>query len=321
MRCRRGISTFKGFKKRLTKAAFFYLAKKGNCLTYGLQIFARSMTVPTSGGSGKGFAHNNSWQYHPRSDRHSKILCWGIFFDLISRKNLISQHLSDEKISFGINHKMRDFAHNREKDLDLVICRRATSAKNTGTIRNFRDMVNSYTIVLTTEEQAILNKFPEIPLTGVQTALIALEAKAAMTEFGKARPRIYDELNSSHLTIHGDTDPAIAAGFAIVNLADTFVSPLRNPWKIGSLPSQINSHKQPSAAISMIEKVGQLPRRSSLGQTGFDALGLALVKCANDGSEVELCKGSPSPRPGELLYYENFIERIETIYASRFSAI
>jgi hypothetical protein len=54
----------------------------------------------------------------------------------------------------------------------------------------------------------LLSQLPSVPLTGVQTALIALEAKAAFTEFGKAKPRLYDELNTSHLTIHGDSGPA-----------------------------------------------------------------------------------------------------------------
>ena len=46
-----------------------------------------------------------------------------------------------------------------------------------------------------------------------------------MTAHGKALPRLHDELNSSHLTIHGASDYAIAAAFALVNAAATFVSP------------------------------------------------------------------------------------------------
>lgn len=112
-----------------------------------------------------------------------------------------------------------------------------------------------------------------MPLTGVKTALIALEAKAAFTEFGKARPRLYDELNSSHLTIHGDTDQAIAVGLAMINAAPSFVSPLRNPWSIGSHDTIINNHNQPKDTESAISKVKQLPRRSASGQRGFDAVG------------------------------------------------
>lgn len=290
-------------------------------VTYGLEIFVRSMSTPTKG-TGSGFAHGNLWQYHPRSDRHSKILCWAIFFDLLLRDNLIRRHVQDGKVSFGINHKMRDFTHDREKDLDLVICRRTPTIRVMAGVSNFHDMVKAYTIALSPIEKSLLDTLPGIPLTGVQSALIAMEAKAAMTEFGKARPRLYDELNSSHLTIHGDTDPAIAAGFAVVNIADTFISPLRNPWQLGgAIPTAVNEHRQPTDAMGIIQKVMQLPRRSATGTNGFDALGLALINCANDGSNVGLITANPAPQPGTALYYDNFIERIETIYSSRFSGL
>lgn len=291
-------------------------------VTHGLEIFARSMSVSTKG-SGKGFAHGNEWQYHSRSDRHSKILCWAVFFDLLLRDNLIRRHVLENKVSFGINHKMRDFAHDREKDLDLVICRRTAIGRTVGGISNFRDMVSAYSIILDPLELALLESLPAVPLTGVQTALVALEAKAAMTAFGKARPRFYDELNSSHMTIHGDTDSAIAAGFAVINISDTFVSPMKNLRKIGqNMPSAaVTLHKQPNEAISMVEKVKQLPRRSSTGTVGFDALAIMLINCANDGRPVNFISEPPAPQPGDAFYYDNFIERIETIYSSRFSGM
>ena len=56
----------------------------------------------------------------------------------------------------------------------------------------------------------------------VGSVLLALEAKACMTAHIKALPRLYDELNSSQLTVHGAADQAIAAGLAIVNIATAF---------------------------------------------------------------------------------------------------
>ncbi len=269
--------------------------------TYGLAIVARSMSEATRG-SGKGFANGNSWQYHPRSDRHSKVACWAIFFDLMLRDSLLSRHVSAGKVAFGINHRMRDFQHDREKDLDLVVCKRS-QPRSIGAISRFADMVAAYTVVLSPEEETLLRGLVDIPVTGVQTALIALEAKAAMTEFGKARPRLSDELNSSHLTIHGDTDSTIAAGFAMVNAAPAFVSPIRNPWKLGSRPTVINSHRQPQDVAAAVEKVKQLPRRSKTGANGFDALGLAVICCTNDGEEVTVETKAPAPLVGCAVNY------------------
>jgi hypothetical protein len=148
-----------------------------------------------------------------------------------------------------------------------------------------------------------------------------MEAKAVMTEFGKARPRVYDELNSSHQTIHGDTDSSIAAGLAMINMADSFVSPIRNPWPLAGRQAELNPHNQPKDAAGAIDKIKQLPRRSAAGAVGFDALGLLVMNCLNDGSPVTIVNAPPAPQPGEFLFYDNFIERIETLYSSRFATL
>lgn len=141
-----------------------------------------------------------------------------------------------------------------------------------------------------------------------------------MTEFRKALPRLYDELDSSHLTIHRDTNSAVAAGFAMINIADTFVSPLRNPWSLTEHAPVISRHRQPSDARSAVEKALELPRRSGTATEGFDALGIVVIDCANDGR--------PASRFDEPLAcaaigfsYASFIGRLAHLYATRFQAI
>lgn len=298
----------------------------GGEMTHGLAIFARSMTPATPGAGRQGFQHGNHWQYHPRSDRHSQIICWAVAFDLLVRNNRIREHVLAGKVAFGVNHTMTDFHNNRKKDLDLVLCRRTEDVGSSQ--HSFRDIARKQGVLLRPEEQDLLDQLPSIPIVGVKTALIALEAKAAMTEFGKARPRLYDELNSSHLTIHGDTDSAIAAGLAIINVSDSFVSPTRNHWTIGgSVATLVSEHKQPKEAELTLAKVLQLPRRSSTGGVGFDALAAVMVKVANDatsmsaGTPVEIVLSPPAPRSGDPLNYDSFIERIEAIYAARWGNI
>jgi hypothetical protein len=278
------------------------------------------MSVATSGSpSGKPFLHGNSWQYHPRSDRHSKIACWGILFDLLQECPLLREHVKAEKVAVGINHKMRDFTRNRAKNLDLVICRASRLRKGKST--TFSDLADPYTIVLSEEERGRLADLPQVPLATPNTVLVALEAKACMTAFGKARPRLYDELNSSHSTIHGDTDGAIAAGFAMVNIADAFVSPIRNTWSLASQAPVVTSHRQPADAESVVAKLMELPRRARPGEEGFDAFAIALVNCRNDGSPVTVHTSSPAPRTSEIYEYTQMIGRLAHIYATRFSSI
>ncbi len=284
----------------------------------GLDVIARSMSVPTTGSPGGGqFLNGNAWQYHPRSDRHSKIACWALMFDLLQACALLRTHLEEGKVAIGINHPMRDFARNRSKNLDLVVCRAAELARG----RTFADLVTPYTIVLSNAERQILSTLPVAPVAAPATVLMALEAKACMTEFGKARPRLYDELNSSHLTIHGDTDGAIAAGFAMINAADTFVSPLRNPWPMGSQPTFVSRHNQPKDLQSVAAKLMELPRRVRPGEEGFDAFAIALVDCANNGQPVTASSLPGAAGQPSIYDYAQTIGRLGHLYATRFGSI
>jgi hypothetical protein len=285
----------------------------------GLDILVRSMSVPTPGSpGGKRFQFGNLWQYHPRSDRHSKILCWSVVFDLLQESPLLRSHVLARKVAIGINHSMRDFAQNRAKNLDLVICRAAIS--DTDKIRSFANLIDKYVIVLSEEEQYILKEFPKFAIANSATVLVALEAKACMTEFVKARPRLYDELNSSHLTIHGDTNSAVAAGFAMINIAETFVSPLRNPWSLNGHRAIVNHHRQPADARSAVEKILELPRRSGTVNEGFDAFGIAVIDCANDGRPVRR-SDEPLVTAAAGLSYDHLIGRLAQLYATRFQAL
>lgn len=288
----------------------------------GLEIIARSMSVATRGSlGGKPFQQGNAWQYHPRSDRHSKIACWALMFDLLRESELLRRHVATGKVSIGINHEMRDFARNRAKNLDLVVCRAAGSATGIRKSQTFADLVVPYTIVLSEEERLWLSGLPQAPLAQPATVLVALEAKACMTEFGKARPRLYDELNSSHLTIHGDTDEAIAAGFSLINAAETFVSPIRNPWPLGSHPTVVSHHKQPKDIRSVAAKLAELPRRARPGEAGFDAFAIGLINCANDGGRVTVVRGEAGEYYPAIYDYSQTIGRLAHLYATRFSSI
>ncbi|MGH3182596.1 MAG: hypothetical protein ACRDOE_11920, partial [Streptosporangiaceae bacterium] len=44
----------------------------------------------------------NIWQYHPRSDRHSKVACWAAFFDLLTTSALLRRHVAEGKVIFGL---------------------------------------------------------------------------------------------------------------------------------------------------------------------------------------------------------------------------
>ncbi len=278
---------------------------------YGPQILVRTLSKTT-----RPDRYGNPWQYHSRSDHHSKVACWGIIFDLMRSSPLLRRHVDAEQVCFGINHEMRDFVHDRKKNLDLVLCTPSDADLQQST-PSLTSLANEYGIELSDDETTELEALPALLGATVGTVLMALEAKACMTAHQRALPRLYDELNSSQLTVHGATDQAIAAGFAMVNVAGRYLSPDLNKGNRATEPVW-STHNQPRDAKLAVEKIRQLPRRSRTGDVGYDALAIVVVDCANDGSPVHLVETPPAPLPGDIYNYAAMIDRLAHIYATRF---
>lgn len=283
----------------------------------GPEILARSMTaarIPDQFG--------NLWQYHSRSDRHSKIACWAAFFDLLNTSALLRAHVADGKVIFGVNHTMRDFKTRRKKDLDLVIARPGTEAPDRVTQnRTLRSLAFHYGVVLTDAQADRLDKLPNARGGSVGSVLVALEAKACMTKFASSRPRLYDELNSSHLTIHGASAQAAAAALVMINVSPEFVSPDRNKANLTGRQPDIMPFKQPAGAASIVEKIAEIPRRSGPREEGFDSIGIVMVNCRNDGSDITVGRNAPAPAPSDDFHYDQMIRRLGHIYDSWFQHI
>jgi hypothetical protein len=278
---------------------------------YGPEILVRTLSKPT-----RTDRYGNLWQYHSRSDHHSKVACWAIVFDLLLQSSLLRQHVASGRVHFGINHEMRDFVHDRKKNLDLVLCTAASGERTIGG-QSLASMATEYRLDLGTRERDELAALPVLSRAPVGSVLMALEAKACMTAHQRALPRLYDELNSSHATVHGATDQAIAAGFVMINTAARYLSPDLNKRNRTADP-EWSEHRQPRDAVLAIEKVKQLPKRSKTGAVGYDALSIVLVDCMNDGSPVALVTAPPAPQPGDIYAYASMIDRLSHIYATRF---
>jgi len=277
---------------------------------HGPDILVRTLARPT-----RTDASGRAWQYHSRSDHHSKVACWGIVFDLMLNSPLLRRQVEAGTVVFGINHEMRDFVHDRKKNLDLVLCT-PSGAAGRGSAQSLASLASDYEIDLTAAERAALDGLPRLERGPVGAVLMALEAKASMTAHQRALPRLYDELNSSHLTVHGANDQAIAAGFFMVNISSRYLSTDRN--KTPGAPDAWSEHAQPRDATLAIDKIRQLPRRARTGETGYDAFAIVVVDMANDGGALTLHEGPPAPQPGDIHHYASMIDRLTHAWATRF---
>lgn len=257
------------------------------------------------------------YQYHSRSDHHSRLSCWAIAFDMLSTSSLLRQHVSEGKVTIGVNHEMVDFKLNRKKNLDLVIARPSDEPTKTKPT-TLSEIAEHIGVVLSDEERAEFEVLPDVEKRPVGAVLVALEAKACMTAHNKSEPRLYDELNSSHQTIHGAADQAIAVGLGMVNIAESFVSPGKQK---GESSPAVTPHHQPAVTASVIEKLRELPRRTQPGTEGFDAFGIIVVDLKNDGSPVVVRTTAPAPQPSDQDTYANMVMRAANLYDYRFAAM
>lgn len=281
-------------------------------MMYGERILARSLS---SGAIPDKFG--NSWQYHSRSDRHSKIASWGVLFDLMLACPLLRSHAANVTVGFGINHEMTDFVSGRRKNLDLVIC---TPRSDPAAPREvtFGDLITHYDIHLAGPEVDAFNSLPKLVRQPVGEVMTALEAKACMTAHTKAAPRLFDELSSAAQCINGSAPSAIAVGHVLVNTAEQFVSSDRNK-RHRSATNRVDSHDpQPQSWGKALGTARKLAVRGYATERGFDAVGVTMLSGVNDGTPYIIPAAPPSLVSNDPLCYENMIHRVSGLYDTRF---
>ncbi len=120
--------------------------------------------------------------------------------------------------------------------------------------------------------------------------------------------------DSSHEIVHQGDPEAIAAGITVVNIAKTFVSPLRQ--KGGDLI--VTNHRQPDVARQMVEHLRRLPIRSGGTGVGFDAYATIVIDCDNH-KMAALWTDPPAPRPGDPDHYDTFLSLLSRACEARLS--
>ena len=67
--------------------------EEGETVMRGPTILARSMSIATRRGKSP-----RAWQYHSRSDSHSKIACWTLLFDLLLECDVVREAAERESV-------------------------------------------------------------------------------------------------------------------------------------------------------------------------------------------------------------------------------
>lgn len=271
----------------------------------GPQILARTMSVATKRGGDE-----SAWQYHSRSDTHSKVACWAVLFDLLCECDVLREQAQRGLIAFGINHVMVGPIN---KTLDLVLTR-LPRARPPGRRLVFAELVDRYGVQLSEEDRRLLATLPVVEADSaddVSEVAVALEAKACMTEHLKSIPRLHAEILATGYLAKKAVPRCIGVSYSLVNAAPTF----RSPGGLG----KINRHKQPESAHRVVEMLGTaVPLAREGGPYGYDVIGVSVLDCRNDGTPVTILSDPPAPSRSDHLHYERMIRSICSEYRSRF---
>lgn len=272
----------------------------------GPEILARTMSRATRKG-----ASARAWQYHSRSDSHSRVACWTVLFDLLIECDAMQDAVRQGRAGFGINHVMVGPIN---KTLDLVVTRipPGRRERDRGT---FAEMAQALGIVLDDEDRRVLAQLPLLEQDhrdDDSEVAIALEAKACMTEHLKSLPRLHAEILATGYLAKRAVPQCISVSYSLVNCATSFVSP--------SGKDKANLHGQPECARRVVDMIDRaVPTLTESRDYGYDVVGVTLVNCRNDGSPVTIVEDSRiGAGPQHHLHYSRMIRSLCSQFRGRF---
>jgi hypothetical protein len=245
------------------------------------------------------------YRYHPRSDAHSKELCRLILEDLIAACPSLRGNAEANRIVYGINCLYTFPISGKTKTLDVVIAK----GKPEEGVERIGGVIAPAAVLGTAK---VGNR--KVKHLAIERVLLSCETKAAMTEHVKSKPRLFDELSSSHEIVHQGDPEAIAAGVAVVNIAKTFVSPTRQK----GVSLIVTQHRQPDVTRQMVEHLRGLPIRTDRSTAGFDAYATIVIDCDNQ-KVASLWTAPPAPQPGDRDHYDTFLAALSRAYEDRFA--
>jgi hypothetical protein len=140
---------------------------------------------------------------------------------------------------------------------------------------------------------------------------LAIDAKAIMTEHGKARRNRQRDLNSMADILHRMGTVPVTGAYVIINMASQFSSPLR---------SATTQHRNISRMVGeTVLLLQEILKDDKTNRPGLDAIGVTVVDYTNlPQSECTLVTEPPAPSTESPLRYENFLSRICSEFTERF---
>lgn len=239
--------------------------------------------------------------YHPRTSKHSDFQSLIIIRDLVAQCPLIGRRAAAGEIVANLRHHQQ--VGHADWVIDIAIGSRAGMAP----------------VVVP----------PPIIMGPPVIIQIAIELKSVWTEHGKARRNRLRDFNSFHGYAHQYSQDTVTAAFLVINSAEYFWSPLRDPTDLTNHGSpKRTARKLAQETVDIFRSIHL--RNSSADQAGAEAIGVVVVEhdnlvvnpnaasFANLRKPTAIAPTPPNPPIGDPLHYESMIQRICNAYTQRF---
>lgn len=227
--------------------------------------------------------------YHPRSDTHGGAQCRYFLDDLLHESDAIEGAAESGDIVFGEDIEVGEGGLSWNTDL---------------VIGPPRDSV-----------QVPLDGNRRIARVDPAEIWMAVDAKSIMTEHQKARRNRQRDINSFADIMHHHNERALTAGILLVNLVETFDSPLRDP-------DDITSHSHIDRIVGeIVDMFDSINRSEGEISANLDGAGVVVVQHSNiveDIGTTRLVTEPPAPQEGDRVHYRTFVQQIADWFEARF---
>lgn len=239
--------------------------------------------------------HEREWKYpknvpyHPRSDSHGGAQCQYLLNDLLYESNLLQEAAKAGEIVYQKDYEVGEGSLSWNTDL--------VAGPPKGDL------------------QLPLDRGYGIAQADPDEIWLAIDAKSIMTEHQKARRNRVRDINSFADIIHHHHRKAITGGVLLINLAERFDSPTRDP-------DDITDHPHVERIVTeILDMFRAIDRSGGDISNNLDGAGCVVVEhtnLLNDGHKTKLVADPPAPQPGDEVHYETFVGIIKDLLEDRF---
>lgn len=227
--------------------------------------------------------------YHPRSDTHGGAQCRFFLDDLLYESEAIRRAARKRDIVYQEDYVVGEGG--LEWNTDLVI-----GPSNNG-LEAFKDMNG------------------EIARGDPADIWLAADAKSIMTEHQKARRNRQRDINSFADIMHHHHERALTAGILLVNLAETFDSPLRDP---DDITSHVHIERIVGEIIDMFDSINRSEGEISANLDGASVVVVQHSNLVENIGQTRLVTETPAPQSGERVHYRTFVKKMVGWFEDRF---